>query len=230
MLFLALFFAQDEFVLKEKRKKSIFWIVLLYSAFVCNYVECNTGIFGLLMIGIIGIFVNRRSKVCEVISRPTVYLAVFVGLSFLLVGTNVILGNTFFQQLLMQLSHTNKILTGRVDMYRIAMAAVANNPIFGYGINCTIVSETLTWGNAQNGLLKMLLDYGVVGTGVFICVCWNSLKERGQKIEKPFILFGMIAFLYGMAVCSMVEINLTGFYFMALAIVKATRSVRKENE
>lgn len=226
MLLLVLFYAQDEITLKEKRKKVVFWITLFYSAFVCNFIDCNTGIIGLLVIGVIGIFVDRRSKVCEIISRPEVYVGVFVGLSFLLVGTNVILGNVFIKQLLTRYSHTNEILTGRVDMYRIAIAAILNNPIFGDGINSTIVSDILTWGNAQNGLLKMLLDYGIVGTGFFIYVCWSSLKDCGYKLKNSLILYGMIAFLYGMAVCSMVEINLSGFYFMALAIVKTARNAR----
>lgn len=224
MLILSLLYAQNRYFIKKNRKKTAFWVLSLYSVFVCYYINCNTGIFGVLVILIIGIFVNRSSKVCKTISRPTVYITVFVGLSFLLVGTNVILGNSFFQQLLTDLSHTNKILTGRVEMYNVAIAAIANNPIFGHGINNTVVSDVLTWGNAQNGLLKMLLDYGIVGTGMFIYVCWNSINDRNHESDNPIILYGVIAFLYGMAVCSMVEINISGLFFLALAIVKSTRS------
>lgn len=221
LFLLALFLAHDSNFKNERTRKRVFWLLLLYSAFVCYRVNCNTGIAGCIAIGIMGLFIDRKSKVCVLLSKPAVFVGVFVGLSFLLVTTNVILGNAFFQQIFMDLSHTNKILTGRVEMYHIALAAVYNRPILGYGINSTIVSDTLTWGNAQNGLLKMMLDYGLIGTISFLIVCWNAFSHKEYDSEDALSAYSIIAFLYAMAFCSMVEINISGYFFMALAILKS---------
>lgn len=199
-----------------------FWGYLLYSIVICRMVDCNTGIVGCLVIGIMVMLSGKKDKLIALANNQSVFLIVLVGSTFLLVGTDVILGNEYIYRLLLKYSHTNKILSGRVDMYRIAIKYIVRNPIWGYGINDTIVQDILSWGNAQNGLLKMLLDHGSVGTVAFLLVCWNAMKVTTQN-EQNRVLFALMTFLYAMAICSMVEINIAGFFFAGLAMVKAFR-------
>lgn len=206
--------------------KRVFWAYWIYSVVICKFIDCNTGLIGVLVIGLIVFITGKNKMFISFFSRPLVFTIVFVGSTFLLVGTNILLNNSFIQDLFMRLSHTNKILTGRVDMYQIAILAIVRNPIIGYGINNTIVQDTLTWGNAQNGLLKMLLDYGVIGTVAFIFTCIKAITSNENTRER--IAFPVLAFLYGMCICSMVEINIAGFFFAGLAIVHAIHSNQYE--
>lgn len=201
-------------------KKPFFWFYLFYSLFLCKIADCNTGIVGCLVIGLIVFIVGKKEIIASIINNGLVYLLVFIGASFLLIGTNLILGNKIIYSFLMNYSHTSKILSGRIDMYNIALKAISNKLIWGYGINNTIVEDTLSWGNAQNGLLKMLLDYGVIGTFSFLFVCLNAIGRKKLKFMNLRI-FSVITFLYAMAICSTVEINISGYYFAGLAIVKA---------
>lgn len=220
-LFLLHLFIAKGFVTKKKS----FWLYLIFSVAMCIMADCNTGVIGCLVIGVMTFVAGKKDKFIMFIDSPIIYLTVFIGLTFLLVGTDVILNNSFLSDLLQKYSHTSKVLTGRVDMYKIALYAIARKPFWGYGINNTTVSDTLSWGNAQNGLLKMLLDYGMVGTVLFLNVCWHSIIQR-VKGNVNNIIFPLLTFLYSMAVCSMVEINLSGYYFAGLALVNAAQVTR----
>ena len=206
-------------------RKPFFWVYWVYSIAMCLIADCNTGVIGCLVIGVMTFIAGKKDKFIKAIDSPLVYLLVFIGLTFLLVGTDVIVNNRFLATLLQKYSHTNKILTGRLDMYQIAIYAILQKPFLGYGINNTVVSDTLTWGNAQNGLLKILLDYGVIGTIAFLNVCRKSIYQR-VKGNINEIVFPLLTFLYSMAVCSMVEINLSGYYFAGLALVNAVQATK----
>lgn len=209
-------------------KKNAFWIYLAFSIAICMIADCNTGVIGCVVIGGMTFIAGKKDRFIKIIDSPIIYLVIFISLTFLLVGTDVILNNRFLATLLQKYSHTNKILTGRVDMYKIALYTIVQKPVWGYGINNTIVSDTLSWGNAQNGLLKMLLDYGLIGTAAFLNVCWRSIYQRVRGNVNDMV-FPILTFLYSMAVCSMVEINLSGYYFAGLALVNAAQATKYYN-
>jgi len=226
MILLALFLIQDFFVPKDKLRKRVYWFYLIYTIFLCFFIECSTGLFGCLTMGAIAFFIKKKGVICKYLAKPSVFLIIFIGATFLLVGTNVLLESPFFSNLFLKLSHTNRLLSGRVEMYEIAMTAIKNNPIWGYGINCTIVEDILSWGNPQNGLLKMLLDYGILGTAVFFDVIIKVFRNANINVANHFNTYALMSFLYGMAICSMVEINISGYFFLGLAFLNC---VKKRN-
>ena len=112
-------------------------------------------------------------------------------------------------------------------MYKICMDAIASNPIWGYGINYDIVQTTLSFGNPQNGILKMLLDSGIVGTVSFILVLYTMIpKNKSFFTERQFAL---IAYIYAMLLCSLVEINISAIFMLSCALLSSSKSA-KENE
>jgi len=221
MLLISIFLCQSVNNYGNKRK-SIFIFLGLYSIFVCYFLSCNTGIVGCIVVMLLCFLNSRKNKILDFLYTPHVFIGIFIGLTFFLIGTDVLLNNQWIYNLLSKYTHTNKILSGRLDMYAIALSAIQKQPWFGYGINCTIVEESLTWGNAQNGLLKMLLDYGVIGTAIFLHVCSSALKN--YKYDHNYKMnFPVLAFLYAMMVCSLVEINISGLFFVALALIQGSK-------
>ena len=81
-----------------------------------------------------------------------------------------------------------------------------------------MIETYLGYGNPQNGVLKILLDTGIIGLLLYSILVFMALRPLNGK---NFALnFPIIAFLYAMIVASLVEINLTHMIvFMALAIV-----------
>lgn len=217
MFLLSLFLDQNYFIKNIKIRKWVFWVLFLYTLTLTRIISCATGTIGCLTIGIIVFFIRKRNKVCEFLSKPIVFVLIFIGSTFLLVGTDLLLNNKFFYDIFRTYSHTTKLLSGRLDMYYVAINAIYKRPAFGYGINSTIVEDVLTWGNAQNGLLKMLLDYGIIGTISFLAVCFHSFSSSNKSDYRTS--YPIMAFIYGMAICSMVEINLSAYFFLSLSLL-----------
>ena len=118
----------------------------------------------------------------------------------------------------MKYSHTDTLLSGRLPMYKIVIKCISTNGIWGYGINYDIVQQTLTFGNPQNGLLKMILDYGFIGFVLF-CVVLEKSFNCLNKINISNTDFGLVLFIYGMLFCSLIEINLDSLFFFFLALI-----------
>lgn len=203
------------------KRKIGFLLLLLYSVFVCYYLECSTGVVGSLVFGMVVIFSWQKREYVKLLNNPLTFTTIFLGSTFLLVGTSILLNNPHISTLFMKYSHTGKVLSGRLEMFEITINAIKKRWLIGYGINCTIVEDTLTWGNPQNGLLKMLLDYGIIGTIIFLILCLKVLSGSNVKQNSQMILraYPFWALAYGMAICSMVEICLNGFFFIALAFL-----------
>ena len=172
LLFLSLFYAQSIYPKRVKSKKNIFILLTIFSMIICFVVNCNTGIIGCLTILILNIFNDKKGSKVQFLYNEKVFIVVFVGLTFLLVGSNVILKNDFIVHFVTDVLHRNMDLTGRTKMFNIALKAIALKPYLGYGINSTYIQDVLTWGNAQNGLLKMTLDFGYIGTVSFLLMCY----------------------------------------------------------
>ena len=111
-------------------------------------------------------------------------------------------------------------------MYAITLNGIKDALWMGHGINCTLVQDVLSWGNPQNGILKMLLDFGIIGTASFLLLIYDSTKNNRNSNKQ--IEYSMLAFVYGMIICSMVEINLSGLFYLGLVLLKMSkRDVQK---
>ena len=63
----------------------------------------------------------------------------------------------------------------------------------------------------------------------FLIVVYSVFYKAREK-ENMIKIFPIVSFLYGMAVCSTVEINISGLYFWALAIVYNVKESRKDKQ
>lgn len=234
MLFLAVMLYQ----LRRERTKcvsvtmSIIYsaMSIIYSAisiFICHYVNCNTGMIGCLAIVVLYFISHSIGFIYKLMSKWSIFLVVFCGLTFLLVGTDYLISSPFLQNIIKNILHRDLTLVGRIDMYRITINAIQEHPILGHGINSTYVSQVLSFGNAQNGILKMILDYGIVGLVAFLLLCKSCLQNiKNENAIRESL--SIVTYLYGMAICSMVEINISALFMMGLGIVYGMNRINIE--
>lgn len=201
----------------RKRKISIF-LYFIYSVMICRVADTMTGVIGLLFIFLFWIIFYTNKKFYQLLIKPLSVLSFFIGLNALFLLSNVLLQNEFIASFLMKYSHTDTLLSGRLPMYKIVIQCISTNGIWGYGINYDIVQQTLTFGNPQNGLLKMILDYGFIGFVLF-CVVLEKSFNCLNKINISNTDFGLVLFIYGMLFCSLIEINLDSLFFFFLALI-----------
>lgn len=229
MFFLGIFLCKHAISRNFIRRIITNIIVTAFCAFICYMVDCNTGIVGCIVIGSLTFLIGRKKKVSDFLLRPATYLIIFCGLTFLLVGTQVLLNNVSFQNIISNVFNRGVTWTGRLEMFQLTLQAFYKQPIWGYGINSTYVQQILGWGNAQNGILKIMLDTGIMGIISFLIVVY-SVFYKARKKENMIKIFPIVSFLYGMAVCSTVEINISGLYFWALALVYNVKESRKDKQ
>lgn len=207
---------------KISGKTKVIRIILffLYSMLILYISDTTTGIVGCVFVAAFLLTFMKRKKIIDFLSKPIVPVLFFLGINAVFLLTDVILNNRILESFFLARSHTSTILSGRVTMYKIAMTAISHSPIWGYGLNYDIVQTTLSFGNAQNGLLKSLLDFGIVGTISFLIVLYTTFKNSEKNNETTKI--GFLAFIYGMLLCSLVEINLAAIFMLVCASMNAT--------
>ena len=212
------------FVIQKKRnfRRVIFSIATVFCILIAIIADCTTGIIGILVVWFIVIINFTKSSLAPIIESHWVFIFTMIISTSLIVGSDILLENPAIKELFMKYSHTSKILSGRIDMYNICLQYIPKRKWVGYGINCTIVEELLTWGNPQNGLLKMLLDHGIIGTLLFFGIIIKSFnpKYKKNKIKHELIL-PFYAVLYALAICSVVELSINAIFYFSLSLIFA---------
>lgn len=220
LFFLALY--QTHKMLNNSFSLTQFIAVGIACSIICRLMECTTGIIGCLTIILVVTLMSLSNRFLVLFCNPLVFLAIFYSSTFLLVFSDILISDQLLSSFFLRYSHTSKLLTGRLEMYEIAILYIKKSPWVGFGINYTIVEEILGWGNPQNGILKMLLDHGILGMAALTMLCFYSMSKGHRIGIRNTILIGpFVALLYGFAICSMVEICLSSFFYLALAIVNA---------
>lgn len=214
--------------LENKSKRTSLYLIKIFAFFVYSCVIClisdtTTGIVGLIFVLVVSIASIKSQIILDIMRRPIVMIIFFLGINAAFLLTDGLINNSTISAFFYSRSHTNTMLSGRLVMYKISMDAISKNPIWGYGINCELISDTLGFGNPQNGILKMLLDYGIVGT-VFFCLTLyttfkNAIGDCFIKIKNDCIIF-----IYAMMICSLVEINLAGIFMLTCALLNSTET------
>lgn len=204
--------------IKKFRRMFLFFV---YSCAICIISDTTTGIIGCLCVFMLQILCFKKNKIFDLLCHPVSVIVFFLGINGLFLLTDIIMNNSVISTFFLARSHTSTMLSGRIAMYKISMEAISKNIIWGYGINCDIVYKMLSFGNAQNGILKMLLDYGMIGTIAFCITLLYAFKEKGRN--RTADEDACIIFIYAMLFCSLVEINLAGTFMLACALLNGTK-------
>lgn len=201
--------------LKTVLKKNIyitveFWIALTLSILVAVYVKCSTAIIceALFLV----FMVLPKTALKKLLSRKTIFLVLIV--------TGIVWG---FLQIILQLPvvqhvvvgvlHKDIGLTGRFAIYNILSDIIYNNPMWGYGYGNSIIYSS-TYGmiaNAQNNLMQIIVDFGIIGLLLFINMFYFKLPESNEKKINY-----MCIFIYLMLIAAIVEITFDFWFFVAL--------------
>lgn len=141
-------------------------------------------------------------------------MIVFAVGNFLVLGMGILANNEKVQYFIMQVLGKGASYKGRLIIYEKITRIIEQKPWFGYGYMSDIVNQVVTFGNAQNGLLDMIVQYGIVGLicwGIFVyCSCRSMNDDRYWPIS---------IFVYSLIFASYIEIPFNLFFYLALAIL-----------
>lgn len=205
---------------KNNRKdiylKTFRLIFLLLSIMICRQVTCTTGTLICLFMGVMTC-AHIPLRIKQLFSSPKVAILITAVTNFLIFGSVSLLTNPYIASFISDVLGKSYTWIGRLHIYAMIFDVIKVHPWIGYGYFSDIVEEILGFGNAQNGVLKIVVDSGIVGLIGYVLLVYDSMKKNENSSKERWPL---IAFIYCMVIASIAEINLTDYlFFLTLAIV-----------
>lgn len=208
-------------------KKIIYYFI--YSFIILFMADTTTGLLGLIIVMCLLLGLKKYKEKINILTNPKVLISFFILINGIFLLSNGFANIGFIRDFLLSRSHTSSVLSGRLVMYEICKNAILKNPIFGYGINYDIVNSTLGFGNPQNGMLKLLLDYGLIGLISFCIIMYSSFKKVYSCTNKELKIL-IVSFIYGMLICSLVEINLAAIFMIGMSLCNIAAYTEKKSD
>ena len=137
-----------------------------------------------------------------------------------MLGSTSLLTNPYIANFISDVLGKSYTWIGRLHIYAMIFDVIKVHPWIGYGYFSDIIEEILGFGNAQNGVLKIIVDSGIIGLIGYALLVYESLKRNEDSSKERWPL---TAFVYCMIIASIVEINLTDYLlFLTISILFST--------
>lgn len=192
--------------------KVIAFLLFIYCLLISKIVYCSTGIIGALAFYIL--YIGRKYFKLILYNPFFFFLAIILSSCFAIFVTFVI-ALPMFQSMLEFLGESPS-LTGRTGIYAHIIDIIAERPLLGLGNanNTSYVQYYTGIGNAQNGLIADIIDWGLIGVTFFLIMVISVISSCKNR-ERSYCL---LCFLYMYIVTGMVEITMGGKFIVALSV------------
>ncbi len=107
-------------------------------------------------------------------------------------------------------------MIARVRIYSILREIIERKFWFGYGNNSTVVMDAL-YSNAQNGLMHIMVQFGMIGVGALVLVCFMIMNGK-NKLNVGIIQWCGY-WLAGLIVAGIIEITFGPIFYMLLSFI-----------
>ncbi len=211
--------------LKQPSKVKIIFFYL-YSLFIIGRIECSTGLIGMSFMLILWLITRKKDKF---FSPKNILLIIFICF-IVFVNLTYLLELPFIQNIIVNVLGRDLTLTGRMKIYENLNVIISNSPWFGYGYENIAVANLVGYGNTQNGIYEILVNYGFFGLiGFLVCVFVSCRKiKETTNLIKPFN-----AMMIVLTIISIVEISFNYYFIFCLAMIYAIKNNKlldKENK
>ena len=202
---------------KAKVKVIAFCVVgMAFSA----YLYCTTGVVCYLTVLILMLVLPIR----KILEKPLSIAIATVLSGALPLSMTAILSIPRVNALLIAINET-ATMNARVRIYEILMNIITQNYWIGYGYNTLIVKERL-YSNAQNGMLHIIVQFGMLGAAALVLLCYIATRNR-YKRNKDVV--GWCEFwLFALIVAGIIEITFGVFFYVFLALINCATNAKEE--
>lgn len=206
ILFCALLFTYNNF--------SLIWKIafILFCAFISKIIYCSTGLIGALFFILLCLFERFGGKLLY--KRSVFILSIVVSACFAF-AIMFIMASSWYLSFIEMLGESSA-LTGRTIIYKHLADIIADSPFLGYGNGNSqmYVIYYTDVGNAQNGILADIVDWGIIGTVSFLSIPFGILKfTKYSRYSYP-----LLCLLYTYIIVGMVEITMGIRFITALSL------------
>lgn len=203
-------------------RKAIAYMMAILTILICVKVTCSTGIVISLLLLVLVLLPNWM---IDALSSGKIMIIGVLMINFLMFGSYSLLTNPYLLDFVQNVLGKSGNFTGRTQIWAIIFEQIMKKPILGYGYYNDVINNLLGYGNPQNGILKCLLDTGILGLIAYVFMVLKSFNRNTNDVKcetRPLIAFFLV-----MLVASLVEINLTHM-LMFLTMAMISFSVKRE--
>lgn len=176
-------------------------ILIIMTVIISMLSECTTTLLGIFMIVSL---LNHRKGFGRTLFKIKTYLFIlFIGVLFIFFY-NIILDIEFVQYFIVNVLHEDLTLTGRTDIYDSLLPVIFMRPLLGFGVGNAhwILAYLLNVANAQNGLVNLYIEEGLIGTVLYLFIfiaIFKYIKERIPfNMTYPILCCIMLFFFLGL--------------------------------
>lgn len=204
---------RKNFDLKGLKLKAYYFLLLLFSIFVCYSTDCNTGIICCVLYFILNSLNKEKLK-----SGKSALSIAIISSMLLLFFRNYILDLPVIKHLVVDVLNRNLTLSGRTRIYDSMFQIIFKKPLLGYGYNnsYSILYPLIQAPNTQNALVEWWFNSGVIGLGLLlytIYICFENMKKnKNNIINIDSFAIGMYVFL----ILGSIEITIGTAFFVLL--------------
>ncbi|MBQ6464332.1 MAG: hypothetical protein IJJ59_13480 [Pseudobutyrivibrio sp.] len=210
LLFALVLYGYKNTLLKKNSRKMVIAMFILALG-ISYYTECTTAVVECVLFGVIyficpvvtSFFLNNSLATILLISACDSILIVSEG----------IYNSKIFIFIVEKILHESADLTGRTTIYLNALNAILVSPYWGVGKenNYTIASSLSNAVNLQNGVLDIILSYGIIGLFIWI-ILFIFVNESAKKNKNEI----MWLFVLLMIFVSTIEVAFRNFFWIYL--------------
>lgn len=198
---------------RDNNKSYRYILFCIYSIIMCASVNCLTGVVGIIVFSLMHLL-PLKDNIKETLAKPkTIFIALYI-FELLFLFSKVIYDIPFVKNIVKNVLNKGITLGGRYIIYAALPSVISKRFLLGYGYNTSIIQKVVGWGNAQNGVLQCLLDFGIIGTIIFFVNWYKCIKVKYDKNNWP-----LYCAIYAFIICSMFEVCFKFYFFIILCLL-----------
>ena len=219
--------------IRFKKTKYILYFLWLVSILTCIRISVFTGVI-MLLIGII-MYINRfvklnkkKRKRLNIVKSPIILLLAVILSGVIIIVIAAIFSLPVIADILAAINKTGTI-ESRLTIYSYLGKIIQNKPLLGHGFNTDIVKVTYA-ENAQNGLMKIIIENGFIGLVAFFALIWSKIKysNHGKSFACDWIRIWIISYIFS----AIIEITYSYHFVFILEIfyLQCMEELKVKNE
>ena len=202
---------------KTKVKVIVFCVVGITFS---TYLYCTTGVVCYLTVLILMLAIPIR----KILEKPLSIAIATVLSGVLPLSMAAILSIPRVNALLLAINET-ATMNARVRIYEILMGIITKKYWIGYGYNTLIVKERL-YSNAQNGMLHIIVQFGMLGAAALVFLCFMATRNRYKRNKN--VVEWCEFWLFSLIVAGIIEITFGVFFYVFLALINCATNAKEK--
>lgn len=213
LLWFGLYYLKKRNQLHQANKlKLVLFSIMILGIFV--YTQCSTMI---VAFGVVIIMMFFPEWLKQAFASPKVLIGIMIAAGLLIFFIEGLLAIPVVQHFIVNILGENLTLTDRLRVYSHLKDLIELKPWAGYGYQNDAIYTVTEWAsNAQNGLINILINYGLFGVISFIILCYRSFDMAGKSND----YWGLYVICYGMVVASIVEVSYNYVFIIIICMIR----------